>query len=231
MLTTSKMVETLTDPVEPSPPPHIERTWTLKTSLKGWLVMGIGGSWIVESTHPALQRFLEEIKTALDTKLYYLAIATTLSVPDVCSCLECSPNAIWTTPEKYKAWFDANLAHRFSNLTSDDCYRLRCGVLHKGNFGRPDSRSDRVIFMAPNPSFRMTTDIVVTIAPGVSFGDVTGKVLQIEAVWFCQQFIDAVREWAVAKINDPNVQTNVPNLVRLRPEGLPPYIVGVPLIA
>jgi hypothetical protein len=93
------------------------------------------------------------------------------------------------------------------------------------------TRYDRVIFMAPNPSFRMTQDIVVTIAPEVSFGVVTGKVLQIEAVWFCEQFTNAVKQWAVAKVNDPNVQTNVPNLVRLRPEGLPPYIVGVPLIA
>lgn len=85
--------------------------------------------------------------------------------------------------------------------------------------------------MAPNPSFRMAKDIVVTIAPEVSFGDVTGKVLQIDAAWFCQQFTDAVRQWAITKVNDPNVQTNVPNLVRLRPEGLPPYIVGIPLIA
>ena len=205
--------------------------WQLKTSLKGWLVTNIAGNWVVESIHPALQRFLDEIKAALDAKLYYLAIATSLSIPDVCSCLECNPDTIWVTSRKYKAWFDANLAQRFSNLTSDDCYRLRCGVLHQGKFGRPDSRYDRVIFLAPNPSLRMAKDILVTVTPGVTFGDVTGKVLQIEAVWFCEQFIDAVQQWAVTKINDPNVQTNVPNLVRLRPEGLPPYIVGVPLIA
>jgi hypothetical protein len=39
--------------------------WTLRTTVKGWLVTGIAGSWIVESMHPALQRFLDEIKTAL----------------------------------------------------------------------------------------------------------------------------------------------------------------------
>jgi hypothetical protein len=217
--------------VPPSSPPHIERTWTLTASLKGWLVPGIGWSWVVEPLHPALQRFLDEIKAALDAKLYYLAIATTLSVPDVCSCLECDPNAIWSTPEKYKGWFDANLAHRFENLTSDDCYRLRCGVLHQGNFGHPKSRYDRVIFIAPNQSIRMANDALVTIAPGVSFGDVSGKVLQIDPAWFCEQFIVGVRQWAANRINDPNVQTNLPNLVRLRPEGLPPYAVGLQVIA
>lgn len=88
----------LTDPVEPSSP----RTWTLKTVVKGWLVTSVGGSWIVESIHPALLRFLDEIKTALDAKLYYLAIATTFSIPDVFTCLECNPNAIWTNGNKYK---------------------------------------------------------------------------------------------------------------------------------
>ena len=78
---------------------------------------------------------------------------------------------------------------------------------------------------------------VVNVTPdsfsdgGQWYGAVTGKVLQIDAAWFCQQFTDAVRQWAITKVNDPNVQTNVPNLVRLRPEGLPPYIVGIPLIA
>jgi hypothetical protein len=126
---------------------------------------------------------------------------------------------------------DTNLAQRFDNLTSDDCYRLRCGVLHQGNFGHPDSRYDRVIFIAPNQPIRMMKDILVTIAPGISFGDITGKVLQIDPAWFCGQFIDATQQWAVKKINDPNVQANIPNLVRLRPEGLPPYAVGLEVIA
>ena len=208
-----------------------EAGWKLSTSWKGWLVPGMGGSWTVESIHPALRQFVSEIRAALDAKLFYLAIAVALSIPDICSCVESNPDAIWATAKKYKRWFDTNLASEFQNLTADDCYRLRCGVLHQGNFGHPESRYDRIIFLAPNPSFRMLGDTLVTISPGISFGDVTGKVLQIEAVWFCETLISAAIKWAEEKTGDQNVQTNLPNLVRFRPEGLPPYIVGVPLFA
>ncbi len=205
--------------------------FTLNYSSNGWLVPGRGSTWIIDSMHPSLQQFLHEVQRALAAELFFSAIAISLSVPDVCSALECDPGKIWTTPEKYKNWFDLHVAQSFKTLTSDDCYRLRCGVLHQGNFGHPKSRYDRVVFLAPNKSFRLSGDILVTSAPGVNFGSVQGKVLQIEALWFCQQFISAARNWAETKRQDPNVQTNLPNLVRFRPEGLSPYIVGVPLIA
>ena len=114
---------------------------------------------------------------------------------------------------------------------------MRCGVLHQGQFGRPDDRYDRIIFMLPQlpglgrGQIRVIRDIVVTISPGLSFGGVTGKVLQLEAIWFCEQIIAAAREWAALKAADPIVQGNLPNLVRYRSEGLPSYIVGQPLIA
>jgi hypothetical protein len=69
------------------------------------------------------------------------------------------------------------------------------------------------------------------MSPGVAFGSIQGKVLHIEVIWFCETIIDAVRKWLVTKVADATVQANLPNLVRLRPEGLPPYIVGTALIA
>ena len=34
---------------------------------------------------------LREIERAIEAKLYYLAIAVSLSVPDICACLEFDP--------------------------------------------------------------------------------------------------------------------------------------------
>ena len=82
--------------------------------------------------------------------------------------------------------------------------------------------------MAPNPSFKPARDILTTIAPGANFGSVEGRVLQIDAAWFCEQLVAAARQWAIIKAEDDNVLANMPNLVRLRPEGLHPYIVNVP---
>jgi hypothetical protein len=207
--------------------------------MTGWLVPGMGWCWVVEQIHPSLGAFLGEIQKALNAHLYYAAIAIALSVPDVCASLEFDPTTpSWSTQAKYQAWCDTNLA--FKNLTATDLYRLRGGVLHQGHFRHPKARYDRIIFMLPNSSFK-AHDVVVTIESDVVIGgktrgeitgrDQTGTILYLDTVQFCQQIVEAALQWAVAKKEDANVQANLPNLVRLRAEGLPPFIVGVPLIA
>ena len=58
-----------------------------------------------------------------------------------------------------------------------------------------------------------------------------GKVLLLDAVQFCQTIMDSARKWLISKNGDPFVERNLPNLVRYRPNGLPPFSVGVPTIA
>jgi hypothetical protein len=124
-------------------------------------------------------------------------------------------------------------------LTDVDAYQLRCGVVHQGHFGDHQKRNyDRIIFVGPNPNVRYAADVVVTIAPDVSFGGMSveelrlsGRVLHLEVEFFCRTIMDSVRNWASSMDSDPNVKSNLPNLVHYRPRGMPPYIVGVPLIA
>ena len=211
---------------------------TYTISLTGYrLVKGEGWWWTMDRVPPELTAILHEIEKALDAKLYYLAIAVALSVPDICACLECEPDKIWTTRETYVAWCDRNLASRFTNLSGIDFYRLRCGVLHQGNFGHPKSKFDRVMFIGPESQIK-AHDVVITVAPGVKIGGIDvkelrleGQLLQLDVALFCKSIIDAAREWSIAKIDDANVQANLASLVRYRPNGLPPFSVGVPTIA
>lgn len=59
----------------------------------------------------------------------------------------------------------------------------------------------------------------------------SGRILQLDVVLFCQAIMNAARAWAIAKADDPYVQKNLPFLVRYRPDGLPPFSIGVPTIA
>ena len=59
---------------------------------------------------------------------------------------------------------------------------------------------------------------------------ITGSLLFVHVDRFCHNIIAAAREWYAGKISDANVQANVPNIVRQRPEGFAPLIVGVPVI-
>lgn len=97
-----------------------------------------------------ISSLLLEIEKALEAKLYYLAIAVALSVPDICACLEFDPDKPkWATKASYVSWADANVVGRFRNLTGVDLFHLRGGVLHQGHFGHPKSAFDRVMFIGP----------------------------------------------------------------------------------
>ena len=215
------------------------RALTQPMSISGTLSTGyravlVNGKWeiVPPKKETPIDPMLNDIQRALKANFYFLALATALALPDICACLESAKgHNINRSAEAYKKWFDANLSHEFNELTADDCYRLRCGILHQGNFNNPNSRYDHVVFVPPNRSLRYGKDIVVTIAPGVAFGSLQGRILHIEVVWFCELLIRAVCRWLAAKATDATVQANLPNLVRLRPEGFPPYIVGIPLIA
>ncbi len=185
-----------------------------------------------------LAAILNEVERAIEAKLYYLAIAVALSLPDICSCLECDPSKpIWATSEKYITWCKTNLSGQFRNLDGTDLFRIRGGILHQGHFDHPKSKFDRIVFLGPESAFK-AHDVIATIAPGITFSGVTveelrivGDVLQLDVLRFCRSIMDGARRWSVAKKSDPFVQENLPNLVRYRPNGLPPFSVGVPTVA
>jgi hypothetical protein len=174
----------------------------------GWLVLARDGSWRVDEVRPELTAILHEIERALEAKLYYVAIAVALSVPDICACLECDPDKpIWATFEKYAAWCDANI--RFQNLDGADLARLRGGVLHQGHFGHPKSKFNRVLFIGPESSVK-AHDVIMTVLDYVSFGGVSatelrlsGQILHLDVVRFCQTIMDSARKWVISKAGGP----------------------------
>jgi hypothetical protein len=185
-----------------------------------------------------LAAILHEIDRALAAKLYYLAIAVALSVPDICACLECDPDKpIWATSDKYISWCERNLVGQFKNLDGTDLFRIRGGILHQGHFDHPKSKFDRVMFIGPESPIK-SHDVITSVAPGVKFGGISveelrlvGDILMLDVLRFCRSIMDSACKWAIAKAADPFVKRNLPNLVRYRPNGLPPFSIGVPTIA
>jgi hypothetical protein len=197
--------------------------WTCGTCFTGYRLVLDKGCWIPMTEPSPLEMIFREIETAVSSGFYYLAIAVCLSVPDICAALLCDPKAIWVTEKKYTAWCKANLEPRFEHFTAEDCYRLRCGVLHQGNFGHPRARYDRILF---------------NIAGGITVHDARIKdgkggevVLTLDCATFCRTMISAAREWLLSMASNTNVQSNLPNIVRLRPAGIPPFAFGLPVIA
>jgi hypothetical protein len=99
--------------------------------------------------HP-LKLILRDINAALNAKLWFMAIAVTLSIPDICSLLELDYEKDgWSKQHKYAAWFDQWVKNKIRMMTGQDCYRLRGGVLHNARFHHPKDPNKRYIFILP----------------------------------------------------------------------------------
>jgi hypothetical protein len=164
-----------------------------------------------------MEAITREVEAALRAGLYYAAIVMALTLPDICAALE-SPDG-QSTAARYKTWFDAWLAPEYPSLTANDIYSLRCGVVHQGRLGHENMQYARVMFAVPNPR-----QIVL-------HNNIFNDVLNLYATTFCRDVNAAVLRWFEAKRDDATVQAHLPRLVQFREQGMPPYIVGIPLIA
>lgn len=88
-----------------------------------------------------MDRFIDAIHTSLATQNWYAALYLSLTLPDICARLE--SNNRKTNRNKFVAWFDKYLASKYRAqigadremhvfLSGNDCYALRCAMLHEG---------------------------------------------------------------------------------------------------
>lgn len=163
-----------------------------------------------------MQVIISEIERALSSGLYYRALMVILTLPDMCAALESSDGE--NSGPKYRAWYNKWMAHQYPNLSADDCYRLRCGVIHQGWIGHNQMQYARVLFTVPN------------VNRNIFHNNIINDALNLDVTLFCSDMLQSVSRWYEAKQADPNVITNMPRLVQYRANGLAPYMVGMPLI-
>lgn len=163
-----------------------------------------------------MEFLLREIEQALDAGLYFIALQSSLTLPDICAAL-ISPNGR-TNREKYIKWYDtyAKEASSFA-ISGTDCYCFRCSCVHQGSTQHSDSSYSRIVFIAPN-SYIMGHNNIINGA------------LNIDINVFCRNIISSVRKWVSQVKDNPIFTANYPNLLQWYPNGFFPYIVGVPVI-
>ena len=167
-----------------------------------------------------MDQYIDQMTGVYNAGFPYAALMLALAVPDICATLELPTGS---KPEhqhkRYKRWFDTNLAQHVTLLSADDCWSLRCGVIHEGKFGNKDKKFDKVFFslgvgeaMISDSGF-IGSDGILKIVAGKHIGVSLPKF--IDAVCF------AVTEWLDKNAGNPNVQGNLAKLVRWYPNGFP----------
>jgi len=134
-----------------------------------------------------MERFIRSVEIALDSKDWYGALSTALTLPDICGRLS-DPTA--TTKTRYVAWFDEYMLPRYESyvgadrhhhvfLSGRDCYALRCSYLHEGGDSIAEQSARQALhrfhFVSPRPNWTVHCNQ-------------SDSVLQLQVDVFCQSY-------------------------------------------
>lgn len=165
-----------------------------------------------------MEFMLKEIEKALDCGLYYLALQSALTLPDICGALQSDSGR--ATSNKYKKWFDKYAKEEGPIvLTGEECYHYRCSCLHQLRSDHEKSRYDRIKFTLPNEQNIVAHD------------NRLGTFLNIDLVIFCRNMTAAVRKWENDVKDSPNFIRNYEKLMKTHQNGLAPYIFCEDIVA
>jgi len=163
-----------------------------------------------------LKDVLDQIRLALNQNLYYVALWTCLTLPDICGAIDSTNGQ--ADPGKYARWYDKWVARNCPSFTGQDCYYFRCTMLHQGRMMIPRGTYSRVFFLEPGAT------------SNIFHCNVFNNALNIDLRIFCEAMIDGAERWLKSVVGTPLFTQNYNSFVRRYPTGIPPYVVGTPVI-
>ena len=161
---------------------------------------------------------LQQVEIAIKAKLFYLALFTTLCIPDICGAMEAEDGN--ANKDRYIKWYNRYISADCV-LSAEDCYYFRCSLLHQGKGEHPTSAYTRYLFtevkFMNNNFFKSKTDVKMS--------------LNIDLNDFCLEILKGAKKWLLDVQNTATYKKNHDLMLKRYPNGFPPYIVGIPVIA
>lgn len=171
-----------------------------------------------------MQALIDQARQAANSRAYYLSLFAALALPDICAAMESSNGQ--ASKAKYAAWFDKYVAQKYTtdpdrtpSLSGEDCYYYRCSMIHQGRSQHSSSTYSRIIFIEPGQSGIVMHNNVINDA------------LNIDVRHFCTDICDSAEQWLSEVKDTPQYLQNFAQSLQRHPNGLAPYIVGLPVIA
>lgn len=163
-----------------------------------------------------MEELLQQIERSIENGTYLLGLYVTLALPDICGALQ-SPDGT-ANRARYIAWFNQWVSANYDgNLTGEQCYAYRCGILHQGRANHKKLGYSRIIFIEPGSTMTFHRNIL-------------NDAYNIDLRLFSGDVITGVRAWLDEVQNSQHFRTNYEHLMKRYPNGLTPYIVGIPVI-
>jgi hypothetical protein len=167
-----------------------------------------------------MRDYLDQVRRVSETDLYYLTLTATLVIPDMCSGLEAADGK--TTGALYQGWFDRHVAHKYvaaggPSFSGEDCWGLRCAMLHQGRLEPHKGAYKRVLFIEPHGGMTLHNNVM-------------NDALNIDVTHFALDIVECAEQWLATAEQTSQYQANFPRFMQRYPGGLAPYIVGIPVI-
>ncbi|PGU29604.1 hypothetical protein COD66_23150 [Bacillus cereus] len=160
-----------------------------------------------------MEDLFNEIERGLDAGVYHLSLGMALCIPDICAALQSDDGK--ASGRKYKEWYNKYVGDKL-RMSADDCYYFRCSFLHQGSTQHEKSKYKRIIFVEPNSNFFFHNNIL-------------NDALNIDVAQFCRDLTESARKWLEDVKADENFIRNYDNSFKRYPNGLSPYIGGIPV--
>jgi hypothetical protein len=140
-----------------------------------------------------LANILNDVTRAIDVKLYYPALTVALTIPEICVTL-CWDREMMVKQRHYAEFVDKYTTPKELGLGGIDCYRLRGGVIHRGNAaGHNRFNSSHVIFTVPETSIHFH-------AMSITSGGKSAAMFDIRL--FCNAMLAAADQWYLESVQN-----------------------------
>ncbi|ANF23331.1 hypothetical protein [Thermococcus piezophilus] len=141
-----------------------------------------------------------------------------LELPDICGALSSEDGE--AKKHRYIEWFNKYVGEKYKGcLTGEDCYYFRCSFVHQGTSQHPKSSYSRVLF------------VELTATSNIFHCNILNDALNIDVQIFVMDILEDVEKW-LDEVKDTEVfKKNYARFMKRYPDGLSPYIIGVPFIS
>ncbi len=164
-----------------------------------------------------MREMLKQIQKAICVDLHIVALSSALMVPDIAGAIDSNDGI--ASAEKYKKWCGTWVGPTCSFMDGETCYQTRCSFLHQGSFSLKKGTYKRVIFIYP------------AVRNSHMHCNVMNDALNLGIRKFCTDVIRAAENWLRKVESTELFKTNYNKFIRTYPQGLPPYVVGIPVIS
>lgn len=171
-----------------------------------------------------MRTLISQTRKALEAELYYVALMSALAIPDMAGALGAEDRK--ATGARYENWYEQwvrprlmESRNRENPFSGKSCYIFRCSMLHQGSSQRGDSRYSNIMFIEPGCSNYE-----------IHYCLVRGKALLIQLDQFVEEVLRGCELWLESVEGTELFEKNYSRFARRHPQGLAPYVVGVPVI-